>query len=182
MWKKIYNAAFSHELNLKIKSKDLKKRIYNLNSDINYLYSDNKIVGFAMLFPLYKNIWHLDYFAIDPNHQSMGYGKLLMNQILKKYKFISLECEDNLVPYYKKFNFKKFNIDYDYNGTKLNILLNIPNLLNNKISLLVNKLNNYNLLNLILLISLNHTFEKIIKKLSNDSLLIEGNYYKHEIF
>ena len=183
MWKKIYNNAFAHELNLKINFKDLKKRINNLNTDINYLYINNNIVGFAMVFPLYKNIWHIDYIAIDPKFQSLGYGKTLMNQIIKKYKYLSLECENNLVSYYKKFNFIKYNINYNYNGIFLNILLN-KQIHNNKLKLLVCKLNNYNLLCLLVLINyLNIVFYLLSKRLIDSyNTLINYYYYKHENF
>jgi ribosomal protein S18 acetylase RimI-like enzyme len=50
-----------------------------------------------------RNIWHIDYIAIDPSYQNKGYGRLLLNKMIKKYKYLTLECESNLIKYYNKF-------------------------------------------------------------------------------
>ena len=180
MWKKIYNEAFMEKQNEKISLKNIKKRMFNLKSKINYLYVDNNIIGFSMVFNIINNIWHIDYLAIDPKYQSKGYGKLLIKDLIKKYKNLSLECNDKLITYYNKFNFNKHQINYYYDNHKFNIMTNYKSNYDD-IKLLINKLNNYNLLTLM-------TYILIILFIYNNDLKfiryknITNNYYKHEIF
>ena len=108
MWKPIYLNAFKEEPELRINFKNLNKRINKLKSNIDYIINDNLKIGFGMLFrnKFIYNSWHLDYFAINPKYHSCGYGSLLLKNIINKYKKITLECDNHLVNYYKKFGFK----------------------------------------------------------------------------
>lgn len=182
MWKYIYNEAFMNKQEEKLSLKDIKKRMFNLKSKINYLYINGNIIGFGMIFNIINDIWHIDYLAIDPKYQSQGYGKLLLNNLIKKYKKISLECSDKLVSYYNKFNFNKHQINYYYDNHKFNIMTNYKSNYTN-IKLLINKLNNYNLLTLIiyiLIISLLYNDNNDLRLINNKN--ITNNYYKHVIF
>lgn len=184
MWKNIYNEAFMNKINEKICLKKIKKRIFNLKSNIDYLYINNTIVGFGMLFNIIDDIWHLDYLAIDPKYQSMGYGKLLLNNLINKYKKISLECNEKLLSYYYKFGFYKQKINYYYDNHKFNIMINYKTNYTN-IKLLINKLNNYNLITLLIyyLIDLSEwNKNNDIRLINNINTINNINHYKHEIF
>jgi N-acetylglutamate synthase-like GNAT family acetyltransferase len=184
MWKKIYNNAFMNKLNEKICLNKIKKRIFNLKSNIDYLYINNEIVGFGMVFNIMNNLWHIDYLAIDPIYQNMGYGKILMNNLINKYKNLSLECNDKLINYYKKFGFIKHNNNYYYDNHQFNIMTNF-NIKYNNIKLLINKLNNYNLITLMIYFSynsLNYDNNNDIRLINNINMINNINYYKHGFF
>ena len=142
MWKYIYERAFDDDL--KISLKNMKKRFKMLNIKIEYEIINNETVGFCLLYQIMKNIWHIDYIAIDPLYQNRGFGKLLLNKIINKYKYLTLECEFNLIKYYKKFNFTLILKDYNYHGKKLFLMSNY-NINNKEINNIMIKLNNYNI-------------------------------------
>jgi len=184
MWKCIYERAFDNDL--KISLKNMKKRINMLNIKIEYLNINENVVGFCLLYKLTNKIWHIDYIAIDPIYQNKGYGKLLLNIIIKKYKYLSLECENYLINYYKKFNFNILLKDYYYHGFKLYLMTNF--FINNKdINTIIIKLNNYNVyllftLNILLLMIINYLFNNNIISQLDQFKHINFNYYDHVIF
>ena len=176
MWKSIYDNAFFDEPEFKIKIKNLKKRMNNLNSKIEYLTIDNIKVGFCMLFKNKYNDdnWHLDYFAIDPLYQFKGYGTTLLNLIVSKYKKITLECENSLINYYNKFGFIKCKIKYYYNNLHLNFMSNFNN---SKLKLIANSINNFNLLFFIVFNITKYLFDIMNIIIHNYNLFII-NYFK----
>lgn len=184
MWKNIYVRAFNDDL--KISLQIMKKRFKMLNIKIEYEIIEDKIVGFCLLYNIIKNIWHIDYIAIDPLYQNKGYGKNFLNKIINKYKYITLECEQKLINYYKKFNFNLILKDYDYHGKKLFLLTNTS--LNIKlINDIIIRLNNYNiyLLYTISLLLLMNILSFLYFKLYNDEIIyknINSYYYDHVIF
>lgn len=123
----VYKQAFSQNmrLNMKLIKKYIKHHIYQ----INILSDESKAVfGFAFLIPLEKyslnNVVHIDYLAIDPNHQGKGYAGKLMNDIIKQNadKALTLECENHLIKLYEKFNFVKI-CEYQFRGRQMNFML-----------------------------------------------------------
>ena len=185
MWKQIYERAFTDEL--KIPLFIMKKRFNMLNIQVEYLYIDDTIVGFCLLYNIIKKIWHIDYIAIDPLYQNKGYGKLLLTNIINKYKYLTLECEEYFVKYYNKFKFNKIFKDYNYHGKKLYLMSN-NNINNRDLDLIITKLNNSNFymlytINILLLMIYN-----LLKLFYNTNIIyniknnIDCYYYEHIIF
>ena len=115
----------------------LRQKLYKFKKSIktyyyiDLLYDDmNKnILGFALLnyYPCKKMI-HLDYFALDKKHQGNGNGSKYLKYIIERYcnnniLYFILECEDFLLPFYKKNNFEKIKINYKYNDILLNLMI-----------------------------------------------------------
>ena len=55
------------------------------------------------------NAVQIDYIAIHPNYQGKGLARLLFDYVYNRYcnqennqKILTLECEDNLIGFYKK--------------------------------------------------------------------------------
>jgi len=73
---------------------------------------ENVVIAGAMVMnlPHFKDFCHLDYFFVNKNLQGKGIGKEFMNDLLTsfknegKYKFMTLECYDELIGFYKKFD------------------------------------------------------------------------------
>ncbi len=90
------------------------------------------VSGFALFnfFPK-KNLLHLDYLSLSKSMQGKGNGKAylqyLINQIYKKnshvFKYLVLECEDHLVPFYKSNSFVSIEFNYWYKGLKMNLMV-----------------------------------------------------------
>jgi ribosomal protein S18 acetylase RimI-like enzyme len=185
MWKFIYKRAFDDDL--KISLKNMKKRFKMLNIKIEYEIIEDKTVGFCLLYQIMRNIWHIDYIAIDPLYQNNGYGRLLLNKMIKKYKYLTLECESNLIKYYNKFNFGLILKDYNYHGKKLFLMSNY-NINNKEVNDIIIKLNNYNIYLLytlnILLLMINNIikFYDLLKKYNVIDKNINYNYYNHVFF
>ena len=78
-------------------------------------------MGFALLVHL-NDIVHIDYLAINNVYRGQGYFGKLMQVILEKYPYLSLECEDTLVQLYSKYGFVNSNIDHTFQGTQLNFM------------------------------------------------------------
>ena len=81
---------------------------------------EGEIIGYGSIiidFKFYrncKNIGHIEDIVIDIKQRGKGYAKIIMNNLidygLKQncYKFI-LNCKDEFIEFYKKYNFVKSN-------------------------------------------------------------------------
>ncbi len=88
--------------------------------------------GFALFnFFSKKKLLHLDYLSLSKSMQGKGNGKAylqyLINQIYKKnskqFKYLVLECENHLVPFYKSNGFIQIEFNYLYKGVKMNLMV-----------------------------------------------------------
>ena len=60
-----------------------------------FIFSDNTLQGFAFVLYFPKiGMHHLDYIALSKKSQGKGFGKILINNILKNHNKLTLECED----------------------------------------------------------------------------------------
>ena len=151
MWNDIYERAFQDQQDIRINVREVKQQIKKLHSTIEYFIINDIVIGFAILFPLYKLstkkiIWHLDYFAIDPNHQKSGFGSMFLKQLIFKYKYLSIECKEKLINYYKRVGFYEYNINYNLaiTNTRLHIMITIPKLKHiNRLIILLNNINSF---------------------------------------
>lgn len=122
----VYKRAFDSDMRLETNliKKYIKNKIYN----VHILTNDDTLVGFSFVIPLNKyslrNIIHIDYIAIDPNHQGKGYATILMNKILSEYNdnLITLECENKLVKFYEKYGFLK-KTEFQFKGKHMNFMI-----------------------------------------------------------
>lgn len=89
------------------------------------------LMGFAFLnyFPEMR-LLHLDYISLDKNYQGKGNGTKYLNYIIdtfyksnKKVDYMVLECENHLIKFYEKNNFKKLEFNYSYFDVKLNLMV-----------------------------------------------------------
>lgn len=92
------------------------KNIKNQNSHIIVIEYDNKIIGTAKIFIEYKlhnnfkNIGHIEDFVIDEKFRKNGLGYLLIDKLIEIaknnncYKIV-LNCNDDVINFYKKNNF-----------------------------------------------------------------------------
>ena len=98
--------------------------INNKNINIYILLKKNKIIGCGTLFiePKFihncSNLGHIEDIVIDKNERGNGYGKYLINFLVKIaslscYKVI-LSCNIKNKKFYEKCNFKNENIEMCY--------------------------------------------------------------------
>tara|TARA_Y100000389_G_C17296856_1_gene430931 strand:- start:416 stop:829 length:414 start_codon:yes stop_codon:yes gene_type:complete len=92
----------------------------NVNDLHLVIEKEGEIIGYGSIiidFKFYrncKNIGHIEDIVIDNKQRGKGYAKIIMNNLidygLKQncYKFI-LNCKDEFIEFYKKYNFVKFN-------------------------------------------------------------------------
>ena len=92
----------------------------NVNDLHLVIEKEGEIIGYGSIiidFKFYrncKNIGHIEDIVIDIKQRGKGYAKIIMNNLidygLKQncYKFI-LNCKDEFIEFYKKYNFVKSN-------------------------------------------------------------------------
>lgn len=112
----LYDENFSPTV--KISHSKLKKRIKNRTYRVVTYRNDSEWIGFCLisLNPLLKTIF-IDYLCIDKKYQKGGFGKQLLSEInsnkyFPEYKYTILECENYLVSYYQKNQYKKIPLTY----------------------------------------------------------------------
>lgn len=143
----------------KIPHKKLKYRLDNNIYKAITLEKENNVIGFILV-ALFKSIKTIliDYLCVDKNYQKFGYGKEFLkylstnNDLFPSYKYLILECQENLLGYYQKNGFHKIPLDYnlyqdDKNAKNFNLMYKIrftDNLNNNN---LIKKRNIYRLYN-----------------------------------
>lgn len=113
---------------LNINEIEFKNKI--LNKDKNYqiivLEIDNKIIGAGSIFILNKihnnNVGLIEDVIIDKNYRSKGYGKLIIEKLVKIgfgdfncYKII-LNSKDHNIKFYESCNFIKVGNELKYNN------------------------------------------------------------------
>lgn len=118
----IYNSNFPEYL--RIKNRNLVKHMRTKYHTHFLVKSSGEIIGFALLnyFPS-KNLVHLDYLALSKNVQGQGYGPKFMKYLLNEYQnnnFI-LECENHLIKFYEKNNFRRIKLSYKAGLYPLNL-------------------------------------------------------------
>jgi len=124
LFRLINNNDYKHYLNL---INDFRKTFFSESQFINLLNEqknikifvlelDNKLIGAGTLLYEKKFIHnislyiHIEDIIIKKEYQSKGYGKILLNYLINKakeqkpYKLL-LDCELNLIPFYKKCGF-----------------------------------------------------------------------------
>lgn len=120
---------------LRVSSNDFKKSLNDYDY-IDILYDpaaphDDKVVGFGLLnlYPTQK-LLHLDYLALDKSFQGNGNGSKYLKSIVEKYyllnnkiKYMILECEPRLVPFYRKNNWFQLKCNYTYDGSGLELMV-----------------------------------------------------------
>ena len=72
------------------------------------VWREGKIIGFLRV--ITDNVYRavLDDLVVHPNFRKQGIGTEIMRQMMKRLEHleeISLDCEDELLPYYAKFGF-----------------------------------------------------------------------------
>lgn len=91
--KKIYNDSFPIEEMVPF------NKLVSISNDIDYLfyglYDDSTLVGMSYLI-IKEDMLYVLYLAISNSYQNKGYGKMAINEILKKYSNyrISLNIEE----------------------------------------------------------------------------------------
>jgi hypothetical protein len=127
---------------------------YSKNNDLcNFLYSSNKLIGFTILrkrtYKLQNNkgkFLLLDSMLLKKRYRKKIFRELLMNfnnQIIKMENIFGiLFCENKLLNFYKRYNWKKCNLKKfsieGYNNTRNIMSFNLKNK-SQKISIFVNK-------------------------------------------
>ncbi|MEN3046222.1 MAG: ribosomal protein S18-alanine N-acetyltransferase [Candidatus Hydrothermales bacterium] len=102
--------------------------IYELKNPANYftvLELDGMIIGY-LIAGEYEKSYHLKNIAVRKNFQSMGYGKILLEDLIKKAKrelksYIFLEVRvtnERAIKFYEKFGFKKVRLIRGYYSFK----------------------------------------------------------------
>lgn len=103
----IYDVCFSD--NLKIPRKDIEIR---WRRGYYHIFTDKDIRVFSMVI-YYNDCCHIDYLGVKPECQGQGLARLMLEFLISKKKPISLECEPQLIPFYKRFGFEEtpfFNV------------------------------------------------------------------------
>lgn len=117
----IYNDNFPND----ISSKKIYKFFIDKDYKILYLKNENKILGGLIFTQLNEEHIYIEYLFVDKKCQSNGVGKKLLNKFINDYKdyIISLHCEDFLIPYYEKFNFKRKDGKYYFRNKIFNLMV-----------------------------------------------------------
>lgn len=113
----------------------LKYKAKKKNSDFFALYNNKEYVGLLYLI-YYKDIVYIFYFAIEPTHQSKGYGSIILQQLQDIYKdrrlFLNIEKVDPSADnyeqrvkrkrFYEKHGFKNANFEIEGKDVAYEIL------------------------------------------------------------
>ena len=111
---------------------------HDLSNDValvNVLKINDEIIGYYDIWFLFENV-DLAFIAVKKEYQHMGYGTLLMKDIMhrcieKNIEFINLEVrkdDERAVNLYKKFGFEVVNTRKDYYGKNKDALCMARNL------------------------------------------------------
>lgn len=80
-------------------------------------------MAFALTFkPLNHHHQHLEYLIVNPENQGIGLGKNLLNHVCQIVKTTTLDCENNMIPYYEKYGFTCTANSIYYKGKFLRIM------------------------------------------------------------
>lgn len=113
---------------------------HDLSNDIaliNVLKIDDEIIGYYDIWFLFENV-DLAFIAVKKEYQHMGYGTLLMKDLIhrcleKGTEFINLEVrsdDQRAVGLYKKFGFEEVNVRKDYYEKNKDALCMVKGLVN----------------------------------------------------
>ncbi len=102
--------------------------LFELKNPDNYFYVielENKIIGYIIAGE-YEESYHLKNIAIKKEYQGKGYGKFLLNNLIRKAKeekkkFIFLEVRvsnERAIKFYEEFGFKRNRLLKGYYGYK----------------------------------------------------------------
>lgn len=113
----LYDENFSPTV--KVPHTKIKKRILQNVYKVIIIKNQDEWIGFSLV-NLHKPLQtiFIDYLCVDKKFQKGGFGKRILqmlndkNQMYKDYKYTALECENYLVPYYQKNNYKKIPLAY----------------------------------------------------------------------
>jgi len=92
---------------------EISQEVKNEISIVDCIKIDDQIIGFSQ-YTIEKNIGELKYLAILPEHRNKGYGKILMERVMKYFENQSIKRIDIKVIYgndeakvfYEKYGFK----------------------------------------------------------------------------
>ena len=114
----MYDENFSPTV--KIPHRKMKKRIKQKIYQVLSIKNENQEwIGFTLLYlnKQLKTIF-IDYLCVDKKFQKGGIGRQILSylnnktQIYNNYDFTALECENYLIGYYEKNNYKKIPLSY----------------------------------------------------------------------
>ena len=116
----------SFEQALRIAQNKIKRRIKTGKYIPFFFKKEDALIGFSYVtYPRY-DIAHIDFLAISRSHRGGGTGsealKLLISRLEEK-SVITLECEDKLVGFYRKFGFKLAPYLYSNYPVRLNFMI-----------------------------------------------------------
>jgi len=99
------------------------------NSDFYAIYDDSEYIGLLYL-TFYKDIVYIFYLAIDPLHQSKGYGSKILQYLRKIYQDKRLllnieEVDSSADNYEQRFKRKRFYEKNGFRNTNFGIKKNI---------------------------------------------------------
>jgi hypothetical protein len=115
----IYKSRFKADIRVSIPT--LRKRIRSGKYQVVVAINDRVVTAF-MLVHSKGNVTHLDYLATHAK-KGQGCGTVLVKELIdKKDGIITLECEDSLVGYYRRFGFDVVTSDYRFQDKRMNIM------------------------------------------------------------
>ncbi len=86
-------------------------------------YDESELVGFSIVIPSGGTLYLL-YLAVDGRYRSKGYGTAIVKELKKKYpdSDITLECEENLIPYYKRLGITETGYKTEFRAVTLYVM------------------------------------------------------------
>lgn len=88
-----------------------------------HVVESGRVVAVAIVYQISARVWQLEYLAVLPECQSRGYGRLLIQAVVSRYRRVSLDCESPLIPYYMKFGFRPLNRWLYYRSTATCVMI-----------------------------------------------------------
>lgn len=79
-----------------------------------------------MVYPITRRVWQLEYLAVAPEFQSRGFGRLLIEAVIQRFKCVSVDCESSLISYYSRFGFRPLNRWLYYRSTATCVMVSGP--------------------------------------------------------
>lgn len=106
-----YDEQFVHSIFYKKCPGDIYARYTKVIIDV--LHEDGKLIGFISYYFKRDHIGHVELLAIDPDHQKKGYGKLLIEKVIQKFKAANCKqiqlyvytTNPKAIQFYKRLNF-----------------------------------------------------------------------------
>lgn len=92
------------------------------NIEVYRVEKDNKVLGSVDLIQISPTSTKVEFIYINPSNRNKGHATEVLDSLKKKHKHLNLLCEDSLVHFYEKRDFKL--VSSTFNGNMMEYTTN----------------------------------------------------------